>query len=166
LASSRDQAKAAATTIQTIDRINQTLDSGKVAIGPSARFETFGRQIGQTLGVGGKDNAEVLGNTRKVIQGAAALAMDGAAMMKGQGQITEGERALIARASGGDVDSLTLPEIRTLTSTLRKINASKIQQHQAQLQNVDPKFKPFVPFYQVPTPADAPANVVDFGSLK
>ena len=152
LATSRDQARAAVNTIQTIDRINQTLDTGKVAIGPTSKFETFGRQLGETIGVGGKGNAEVLANTRKVIQGAAALAVDGAAALKGQGQITEGERVLVSRAAGGDVDSLTAPEIRSLTGVLRKINGQRIASHQQQLGNVGKQFQPFVPFYQVDMP--------------
>lgn len=160
LAASRDQARAAASTIQTIDRINGALDTGKVAIGPTAKFETFARQIAESTGIGGKDNAEKLANTRKVIQGAAALAVDGAAALKGQGQITEGERALVSRAAGGDVDSLTAPEVRSLTGVLRKINAQRIAQHQQQLGNVGKQFAPFVPFYQVETPA-APSSIDD-----
>lgn len=160
LATSRDQARAAATTIQTIDRINGVLDSGKVALGPTSKFETFARQLAESAGIGGKDNAEKLANTRKVIQGAAALAVDGAAALKGQGQITEGERALVSRAAGGDVDSLTAPEIRALTGVLRKVNEQRISQHQQQLGNVGKQFQPFVPFYQVESPK-APASVDD-----
>ena len=160
LATSRDQARAAASNIQTLDRIGSVLDSGKVALGPTAKFETFGRQLGETIGLGGKDNAEKLGNTRKLIQGAATLAADGAKLLAGQGQITEAERGLIARASGGDIDSMTAPEIRALAGVLRKVNAAKIAGHQAQLKNVDPKFAPFVPFYNVDSPAE-PTSVDD-----
>jgi hypothetical protein len=160
LATSRDQAKAAANTIGTLDRITSTLDSGKVALGPTAKFELFGRQLAESTGVGGKDNAEKLQNTRKMIQGAASLAVDGAAALKGQGQITEGERALVSRAAGGDVDSMTAPEIRALTGVLRKINMSRIEQHKAQLGNVGKQFAPFVPFYDVQAP-EAPTSVDD-----
>jgi hypothetical protein len=152
LATSRDQAKAAASTITTLDRITSTLDSGKVAVGPTAKFELFGRQLAESAGMGGKDNAEKLQNTRKMIQGAASLAVDGAAALKGQGQITEGERALVSRAAGGDVDSMTAPEIRALTGVLRKINMGRIEQHKAQLGNVGKQFAPFVPFYNVDMP--------------
>jgi len=152
LATSRDQAKAAANTIGTLDRITSTLDSGKVALGPTAKFELFGRQLAESTGVGGKDNAEKLQNTRKMIQGAASLAVDGAAALKGQGQITEGERALVSRAAGGDIDSMTAPEIRALTGVLRKINVGRIEQHKAQLGNVGKQFAPFVPFYNVDMP--------------
>ena len=160
LGASRDQARAAASNIQTLDRIVSIMDSGKVAVGPTAKFETFGRQLGEVSGLGGKNNAETLGNTRNMMQSAATLAADGAKLLAGQGQITEGERALIMRASGGDIDSMTAPEVRALTGTLRKVNALKIQSHQRQLKNVDPKFAPFVPFYNVDAPA-APTSVDD-----
>lgn len=163
LATSRDQAQAAANNLRTLNRIDEVVNSGKVAVGPTAKFETFGRQLGQTLGVGGKDNTEVLGNTRKLLQGAASLAADGAKLLAGQGQITEGERALISRAAGGDLDSMTVPEIQSLSTVLRKVNSFKVQQHDAALKNVGPQFAPFVPFYKVQMP-EAPA--VDFGSLK
>jgi hypothetical protein len=161
LAASRDQARSAASNIQTLDRINGIMDGGKVAVGPTAKFETFGRQLGEVAGIGGKDNAEKLGNTRKLIQGAATLAADGAKLLAGQGQITEGERALIMRASGGDIDGMTAPEIRALTGVLRKVNAVKIQQHQSQLKNVGPKFEAFKPFYNV----DMPQSARDIGDL-
>lgn len=163
LATSRDQAQAAANNLRTLNRIDEVVNSGKVVVGPTAKFETFGRQLGQSLGVTGKDNAEVLGNTRKLLQGAASLAADGAKLLAGQGQITEGERALISRAAGGDIDSMTVPEIQSLSTVLRKVNSFKVQQHDAALKNVGPQFAPFVPFYKVQMP-EAPA--VDFGSLK
>lgn len=152
LATSRDQARAASNTIGTLDRISSTLDSGKVALGPTAKFELFGRQLAESTGLGGKDNAEKLQNTRKMIQGAASLAVDGAAALRGQGQITEGERALVSRAAGGDIDSMTAPEVRALVGVLRKINVGRIEQHKAQLGNVGKQFAPFVPFYNVDVP--------------
>ena len=163
LATGRDQARAAASNIQTLDRIGQIMDGGKVSLGPTQKFETFGRQLGETLGIGGKDNAEKLGNTRNLIQSAATLAADGAKLLAGQGQITEGERALILRASGGDIDSMTAPEIRALTGTLRKVNAVKIQAHQQQLKNVDPKFAPYVPFYKVDEPVAGGWSITPVG---
>jgi hypothetical protein len=163
LALSRDQAKSAASNIRTLDSVDAILRGGKVALGPTATFETFGRQIGETLGVGGKDNAEVLGNTRRLIQNAASLAADGAKLLAGQGQITENERALIMRAAGGDIDKLTAPETMALSGALRKVNVLRIQQHQASLNNVGPEFGKFTKFYQVDQPTAPP---VDFGGLK
>lgn len=163
LAASRDKAQGSARTLQTLDRINSAINSGPIVSGPTATPEMVIRQIGQGLGVAGKSNEDTLKRTRDVIQGAAALAVDGAAMLAGQGQITDGERALVGKAAGGNVAELTVPEIRQLTGTLRKINTLQVQQHQDRLKNVDPKFSPFVPFYKVDMPKSEP---IDFGSLK
>lgn len=152
LGTSRDQARSAAGSIRTLDSITQILDTGKVAVGPTSKFEQFGRQLGELSGIGGKDNAEVLGNTRKLITNAAALSVDGAQALAKQGQITDGERLLIARASGGNIDSLTAPEIRALTAALRKVATFTIQQHNEMLDNVDPKFQQFSKFYRVNAP--------------
>ena len=169
---SRDAARSAANNLQTLSRINEVINGGKVVTGPTATFETFGRQLGQTLGVGGKSNAEVLANTRQLMQGAATLAADGSAMLAKQGQITDGERVLISRAAGGDIDKMTMPEIQSLTKVLAKINTLKVQTHNARLDNVDPKFAPFTKFYRVdaniPSFDTAPAQtgVVNWGDLK
>jgi hypothetical protein len=123
-----------------------------VVTGPGATPELFMRQLGEKLGVGGKDNADTLKRTRDLIQGSAALAVDGAAMLAGQGQITENERALVSKAASVGQD-LTPPEIKQLSGVLRKINRTKIEQHQSMLSKVDKQFSPFVPFYQVDMPA-------------
>lgn len=159
LGASRDQAKAAANTISSLDRIDAILKGGNVAVGPGQQAEITVRQIADKLGAG-KDNAERLANTRELIQKASALAVDGAKMLAGQGQITEGERALVARAAGGDIDKLTAPEISALTGALRKVNNAKLQQHQQLLSKVSPQFGAFAPFYQVdaPTPEAAPSG--------
>jgi hypothetical protein len=159
LGQSRDIARSAANTIGTLDRIDAILKTGKVATGPTQPFQVFGMQMGQLLGLGGKDAAETLGNTRQMIQSASALAADGAKALAGQGQISDGERRLILRAAGGDIDTMTPPEISSLTGALRKVNTSRIENHQTQLKNVDPKFAPFVPFYTVPMPG--PTGVDD-----
>lgn len=153
LAASRDKARGAVSTISTLNNIDRLIDTGKVATGPTQPFQVFGMQMADALGMGGKNNAEKLANTRQVIQGAAMLAMDGAKMMAGQGQITEAERALIGRAAGGDIDKLTAPEMKALTGALRKVNSAAVSSHQSLLSNVGPQFKQFTPFYEVQTPS-------------
>lgn len=159
LGASRDKARAAVSTINTLNNIDRLIDTGKVATGPTQPFQVYGMQIAEGLGVGGKSNAEKLANTRQVIQSAANLSLDGAARMAGQGQITEGERALIRDAAGGGIDRMTPPEIKALTGALRKVNQNVVAGHQSLLNNVGPQFKQFTPFYQVNSPAaDAPAS--------
>ena len=171
LGASRDRARAAVNTLGTLDNIDRVLSTGKVLTGPTQPFQVFGLQIASQLGIGGKDSAEKLSNTRQMMQSAASLALDGAAKMAGQGQITEGERKLIADAAGGGVDRMTVPEIQGLVGALRKVNTGTLSNHQTLLKNVGPQFKDFTPFYDVPMPgsgggAASMPKVVDFGSLK
>jgi hypothetical protein len=155
---SRDKARAAVQSMASLDMIDSAITSDQVATGPTATFETFGRQLGEAAGMGGKDNAEVLKNTRDLIQGAASLAAGGASMLAGQGQITDGERLLISKAAGGNIDTLTKPEIQQLSSVLRKVHTLTVRGHQGMLGQVDPKFKAFTPFYNVEMPRAQPST--------
>lgn len=159
LKSSRDQAIASAATLRTLDQIQSSINSGKVVVGPTSTPELFLRQIGESAGVAGKDNAEKLANTRKLMQGAASLAVNGAQAMAGQGQISNTERELLARASGGGIEKMTVPEINATLQILRKVNQFNIQQHQAALQKVAPEFQKFAPFYDVQMPQQQTAPV-------
>jgi hypothetical protein len=151
LATSRDSAKAASTTLQTLSRMDQALKNGAL-VGPGSNWRTLGLQIGQTLGVTGKSADETLANTRKLIQGAAQVSLEGASTMKGQGQVSNYERDLVERASGGGVDKMTTPEIKALIGVLTKVNTQRIQQHSQNLQQVPEDFKKYAPMYQVPMP--------------
>lgn len=148
------QARAATQAISTAQTIKSAVDTGKVVAGPGASFRVAGLQIGQTLGIGGKDAAEVLGNTRTVIQSMAKAELDAAQQMKGQGQITEAERDIIRRAASGNIDSLTTGEVRLLADTMEKTARYKIAAHKANVSNLSkmPNAAPILPFYQVEDP--------------
>lgn len=159
LSDSRDKANAAARTLTTLNRADEALNSGKVIVGPASGARTAIAQVGQLIGVGGKDNEEKLQNTRQLLQASASLAVDGAQALAGQGQITDKERDLVNRMAGGDLDRMTVPEIKTAVRIARQINSQTIQSHNQQLRNIDPKFAPYAPFYQVNAPqAPAPAT--------
>ena len=151
---SLSNAQAAIPAIQTAQTLKQSVDSGKLIAGPGSTFRVLGLQVGQMLGVGGKDGAEVLSNTRTAIQSMAKAELDAAAQMKGQGQITEAERGIIKRAAAGDIDSLTAPEIRLLAEGMEKTARFKIKQHQANVDRLG-KMKdagPIIPFYSIDEP--------------
>ena len=152
---SLSNAQAAIPAIQTAQTLKQAADSGKLIAGPGSTFRVLGLQVGQMLGVGGKDGAEVLANTRTAIQSMAKAELDAAAQMKGQGQITEAERGIIKRAAAGDIDSLTAPEIRLLAEGMEKTARYKIKQHQANVTRLGqmPGAAPIIPFYSVEDPA-------------
>lgn len=95
-------------TITTVNQIRSALDTGKVSAGPGA---TFGQVIRQVSG--GDENKLVA--TRQTIQGLAQLTLAARGQMKGQGQISDYEGKLLQKATSGDIDSMTVPEIRAIT---------------------------------------------------
>jgi hypothetical protein len=161
----RDNAQAALGTIGTVNRLQEALDSGKVMAGPSSNFRQFGLQVGTVLGVGGKDANERLVNTRQAIQSLAQLELDAAQQMKGQGQITEAERDIIRRAAAGDIEKMTVPELRILAGTLDKTARSKIQGYNRQAEPLvkNPNAAVLAPFLTIQEPPGRKAsNVLRF----
>jgi hypothetical protein len=157
LGASRDTAKASVTTLQALDRMDKALDAGALS-GPTSRFQSYGLRLGQIAGVGGKDAAETLAKTRELLQGAAQLNVDSAKALAGQGAVSNFEREMLEKAAGGGVEDMSQPEIKAVIRVLKKANRQRIKQHGDSLKNVDPKFSPFIPFYEVPMPAeDEPA---------
>jgi hypothetical protein len=157
----KGQAQAALSTIGTVNRLNDALDSGRVMAGPGTTFRQMGIQIGQVLGVSGKDAQEKLLNTRQAIQSLAQLELDAAQQMKGQGQITEAERAIIRRAASGDIDGMTTGELRLLGGILDRTARTKIRGYNQQVAPLKsmPNAAPLAPFLDVQEPAPrAPAG--------
>lgn len=161
----RGNAQAALGTINTVNRMMDALDSGKVMAGPGTTFRQYGLQIGSLLGVTGKNAQEQMLNTRQAIQSLAQLELDAAQQMKGQGQITEAERAIIRRAASGDIDGMTTGELRLLGGVLDRTARFKIRgynQQAAPLKN-NPNAAPLAPFLDVQEPpARAQPNVLRF----
>lgn len=155
-------ARGAVGTLNTVNQIRQALDTGKVIAGPGTTARQFLGQVGQVIGIAGKDATEKLTNTRSAIQGLAQLELDAAQQMRGQGQITEAERSIIRRAASGDIDTMTVPELRTLTTVLDKTARQKIQINRANVNRLaqNPNAAPLVDYMKV----DEPAPYVPQGS--
>lgn len=163
-------ARAATSAISTAQTLRAAVDSGKIVAGPGATFRVLGLQVGQMLGVGGKNGAEILANTRTAIKSMAQAELDAAQQMKGQGQITESERDIIRRAAAGNIDDLTAPEIRLLSDAMEKTGRFKIAQHKNNVKGLAnmPGAAPLLPFYQVDEPPayQAPGGVDLGGGFK
>jgi hypothetical protein len=85
--------------------------------------------------------------------------------MKGQGQITEAERSIIKRAASGDVDSMTVPELRLLGGILDRSARFKIQNYNQQVKPLAsmPNAAAIAPFLGVQEPPARQApNVLRF----
>jgi hypothetical protein len=150
-------ANSAAQTIQNAQNLKGLLNNGKLITGPGADTRILLTQIGSTLGVGGKDDAEKLANTRLAMQAMARSELDAAQSMKGQGAMSDNERALVKRAAGGDIN-MTSAELSVLADGLEKSGRARIKQHQTNVQRLGSVkgAETLMPFYQVEMPPEAP----------
>lgn len=170
----KDSFNAAQGAVQTADaanRVIQAVDSGKVVAGPFANGRLSALQVGALFGIGGKDSADQIANTRQTIRGLAEMTLQGRKQMTGQGAITESEGKLAERAMSGDI-SMTAAELKQLANASRRAAQFTYEQHQAQLRNMRarPDLQGMAGFYETaPFPGSSvPAGVgeIDYGSLK
>lgn len=148
----------AQSAVQTLNNANQIRAGLKQAIvGPLANQRLTLAQLGQWMGVGGKDNKEVLENTRSVMQGLARQELAAAGQMKGQGQITETERAILRKAESGQINEMTKPEIEVFLGAITKTANSRIATHERNVKNLstDPQAATILPYLQINTPESA-----------
>lgn len=151
------QAKSALGTIKSINTLKPILSAG-VYEGVLAGAPRAIDQFATALGVSGKNTQEKLQRTAVAMQRLASLELQAAEAMKGQGAITENERALIARAAGGNLRDFTATEIQSLLSALDTVARAKVEAHQAnwQVMSEDPIGRKYSKYYKlgdVPPPA-------------
>lgn len=143
-------ANGASQQMDAAKRIIQAVDSGKIISGPGAGTRMTIAQIGQTLGVGGKDDAELIANSRQVIRGLSEMTLQGRKQMSGQGAITESEGILAEKATSGRIEDLTTAEIRQLAAASARASKFIYAQHENNLSNLssDPNTAKLAPFYK------------------
>lgn len=165
---------AANGAIQTADAANRVLqgvNGNKLYAGPGSNIRMSAAQIGDTLGMTGKDTAEKIANTRQTITGLAQMTLQGRKQMTGQGAITESESKLAERAMSGDI-SMTPAEIKQLASAAHRAAKFTYSQHQSQLSNMrqDPnmvnlsKFYTTAPFPDMPSIMANPTQATQGGA--
>lgn len=146
---SSEAARGAQKSLSTVSSMRQALASAKAITGTAANQRTALAQLGYTLGIGPADNPETLAKTREMMMGFGQLELDAAAQMKGQGQITESERAILRRAAAGDI-TLTVPEIETVLNVSEKRAKAQISRNARNVDNLKkmPNAGPLVPFLE------------------
>ncbi len=178
LDASYTQATAALGTLNTVNNIRPMLEQ-ELFNGPLSESAMFVSRLGQSLGVGGETSQEMLQNTVVAMQGLAEFELLAAQAMRGQGAVSDSERALIRRASAGDLATMSQGEVKELMGALEKTANYRIQSHQNTLARYtdvlkdDPASTNLLGLYQlgdVPTmpatqprsdaPAPAPVNIV------
>lgn len=137
------------------------LDRGSAYVGPMANARLKMAQIGQMLGVGGKNEAEKINNTRQLIRGLAEGAVEARKELAGQGQVTESEAAAVQKAYSGNIEDLTANEIRLIAGLNIKRERLARQRHQQMMKAAPGQLQPF---YQVDE--EAPTNSNGGWSIK
>lgn len=158
LSVSRDTARSANATLVSIERILPALNTA--IVGPAADTRTILLRVAKQLNIAGANADEVLRNTATVVQGLAQQELDAAAQMRGQGALTEGERAILRRAAGGD-QSLTEGELRTGLLAAQRSARARAESHGQLLQTAVtaiPSLQQIAPMYQVPVYGAPAAN--------
>ena len=155
LETSYDLAKNSVERISTLNDLKTVIDLPAFS-GPGASAQlTLGQLANKFYGA---NNSEVLANTTLKMQGLADLSLKAAGLIKGQGTITEPERALLARAKSAP-ENLTVPEYKALFKIFERQDAEIIKEHKnvvkrakkAGVQNTD--------FYSVDVPIPSGLNL-------
>lgn len=159
---SQAQAQSAAATLQNVQQIRSGLD--KAILGPGANARVTVSQLGQMLGITGKDAADVLASTRSVMQGLARQELSAAGQMKGQGQITESERAILRKAEAGEINSFTKGELQTMVGALEKTANYRLQSHEGLIGRVQSGASPTELMQVAKPPSPAPVASMRFNA--
>lgn len=148
-----DAATAAADTVATVQNMRQALPKAITGTGANARIALA--RLGQTIGVGGRDDAESLAATSQVIQGLAKTQLNAAQANKGQGTFTDFERKLLSQAASGDIN-MTPRELDALFNAVEKGARKQYEIGAKQVSKMQqtPMFGQVAPFMALP---DLPA---------
>jgi len=154
-------AEGAMRVLDASQRVVSAIDTGKVITGPLANARVTGLQIGQMLGIGGKDDVETLANTRQAIRGLAEMTLQGRKEMSGQGAITNSESGLAEKATSGSIESLTAAEVKILANASARASRYMIQKHKSRVKSagVLPGMENITPFFDVPEVQEPTAPV-------
>jgi len=148
-----NKARSAQNTLSTIETI-KPLIKGEVFAGPLSESEATISRLGAKFGITSGSTQEKLNATAQAMQGLAQLELQAADAMKGQGTITDFERALIGRAAGGDLAKLTQKEVLGLLGALEKVSKRTISRHTSVLNNLRkrPDTANLADFFELDTP--------------
>lgn len=131
------------------DRILKAIDTNQVSSGP---LTSVTMTVKQFLNPSGGKETENIRQTRQVIRALAESSVEARKELQGQGQVTENEALAVQKAMSGDIDSLTIGELRDIANLNKKMAAFRGRMHKQMLDSLvaDENTKKYVPFYSVP----------------
>lgn len=161
-----DQATAAANQVGVAQRIQSQLTNNQLFTGRGADVKLQVAQLGDALGVTGKDTNEKIANTRAVMQDLANLTLEGRKQMRGQGAITENESKLAERAISGDIN-LTPAELKVLAGAAERSGRTIYGNYQRKIDALkqNPNVNALAPYYEaqpLPDAQEAPVQNPQF----
>jgi len=167
MAESRTGALGAIETLDTVGRARMAIDKGMVNVGPTATIRQKVGQVAQMLGVGGKDNEEQIVNTRNVIRSLGQFSLAARKQLKGQGQVSDFEGKLLIKAESGEIEDMTIPELKSFLAVTDRLARRQYDLHQHNLKTMkaNPKVSEIAPFYEVPEAPTARAQPAPAGTL-
>ena len=121
----------AVNAIQSMDRLNRMSDALNDAnVGPTSTLATAADRIAVTLGIGGENTADRLAKTQEVVKGLSQMTLNARGALKGQGQISDREQAILEKAVSGDASELTRSEIQTIMDTAARAAQAQYSEYQ------------------------------------
>lgn len=166
----RNSAEGALNTHDAVLRASDAIAKQAVTLGPTATVRNTIDQVAQVMGVAGKDTQERLVNTRNVIRSLAQFSLAARKQLKGQGQVSDFEGKLIVKAESGEIDDMTLPELKSFLGVTDRLAKRQYDNYQRQLKVMKNKkeLKDVADFFEVPewtTSKKSSSGVVDFKDL-
>lgn len=146
LKESKTKASGAIAMFRNANNIEEALSKGDVIAGPGATLRLKGEQLASLLGFKGDGSIE---RTRQVIRSLAASGVEARKELQGQGQVTENEAAAVEKAMSGDINDLTVEELKLIANLNKKHALYLAQQHRDYLDAIPESDANLRPFFQL-----------------
>lgn len=142
ISQSQTRADAAQNAIERMDSITENLKN-KPYLGALADKRVVWANLVQTFGGDDKDMGKRVAATQAVQRDMAQTELNYAQQyMKGQGQVSDSERGIVRRASTGQIQDFTGPELRLYVGAMRKIAQHQVDQHNQLIDGVQNGMSP------------------------
>jgi len=151
LTASQSRVQQGELSTNAANKIESGIKSGNLNVGPGATVGQSLGQIGDVLGLVNEKGQDKLVNSRAAVQGLAQMWASSRAQAKGQGAMDQKESELYGKISSGNIDNISLPELKYIVDQTKSQGNYFRQEHNRLLGELkkDEKLKNLVPFYDV-----------------